>query len=75
MHRGGGGYEIHERRDADDGLEIGRRCGAQLTGQLENEVASHGIADQGEAADKVRAGNFGHHGSDVFRASGVIDGG
>lgn len=36
---GGGSKQIHERRDADDGLEIGRRRAVQLAGQLENQIA------------------------------------
>src|SRR6185437_9086233 len=32
MQCGGGGSQIHERRDADNGLEIERRSGAQLAG-------------------------------------------
>lgn len=75
VHRGGGGNQIHKRRDADDGLEIRRWRGAQLAGQLENQIASHGVADQSEVADKVRAGHFGHDDGDVFGAAGVIDGG
>src|ERR1700758_678460 len=34
MQCGGGGSQIHEWRDTDNGLEIGRYGGAQLSGQL-----------------------------------------
>jgi hypothetical protein len=72
---GRGGSQIHEGRDADDGLEIGRRGSASFAGQLENQVTAHGIANQREAANEVCAGQFGHHSSDVLGAPRVIDGG
>ena len=52
-----------------------KRRASQLAGQLENQIASHGIADQRETTDEVRAGQFGHQNSDVLGAAGVIDGG
>ena len=54
-------------------LREGGAMEPSFAGQLQNQVAAHGIANQRKAANEVRAGQFAHHNSDVLGAPRGID--
>jgi len=73
VERGRGWREIHEGRDTDDGFELRRRSGAVFAEELENEIATHGVADEDDGFDLVVVEDAGYDFADVCRAARVID--
>ena len=55
VERVGGGAEVERGRDADDGVELRRGVGAEVAGEFEDEVAAHGVADEGDGLEAVAA--------------------
>ena len=69
----GGRPQVHGGRDADDGAELGRSARAQFPRKLEDEVAAHGVADQGDGAEVVAVGEEAEDGEDVGGEAGVVE--
>jgi hypothetical protein len=67
----GAGGEIDGRADGGDGDE--RRPRAPLAGELEHEIAAHGVADQRDALEAEARGEVADHGAHIGRAAGVIE--
>ena len=69
----GAGGEIDRRADSGDGGKRPAAAGAPLAGELEHEIAAHGVADQRHALEAEARGEVAHHGAHVSRAAGVIE--
>ena len=67
----GAGGEIDGRADRGDGHK--RRPRAPLAGELEHQIAAHGVADERHALEAEALGEVAHHGAHVGRAAGVIE--
>ena len=52
----GGGGEVYGGRDSDDGVKLRRGCRAEFAGELEDEVAAHGVADERDGFEGVAVG-------------------
>ena len=70
-----GGSEVDGGGDADDGAELRRGVRAEIAGQLENKIAAHAVADQGEGGELVKIEKVAHDGVDVRAHAGVVKGG
>jgi hypothetical protein len=71
----GGGAEVDGGRDADDGVELWRRVCAEVAGKLEDEVASHGVADERDGLELVARDEEAQDGEHVCGEAGVVEGG
>ena len=67
----GAGGEINGRAHGGNGGK--RRQRAPLAGELEHEIATHGVSDQRNALEAEARGEVAHHGAHVSRAAGVIE--
>ena len=70
MQSVGASGEIDGRANGGDGGK--RRQRAPLTGELEHEIAAHGVADQRHAFKTEARGEVADHRAHVGRAAGVI---
>ena len=75
VERVGGGAEVERRRDADDGVELCEGVVVEFAGELEDEVAAHGVADERDGLKAVEADEEAHDGEDVAGEAGVVEGG
>src|SRR6266851_8042260 len=57
--------KIDGGRDADDGTELWRCRVAKFAGELECEIAAHGVADERDGLEPVRLCEEAHHGEHV----------
>lgn len=69
----GAGSEVDGRADCGDGNK--RRTTTPLSGKLEYEIASHGVAHQSDALEAEAPSVMADDGADVGGAAGVIESG
>ena len=67
----GAGGQIDGRADRGDGDK--RRPRAPFAGELEHQIAAHGVADQSHALEAEALGEVLHHGAHIGGAAGVIE--
>ena len=67
--------EIDGGRDSDDGAELGGCVGAEFACEFKDEIATHGVADEGDGLQPVEVEEVVDDGADVIGESGVIEGG
>jgi len=70
---GGGGIEIGCGADADYAAELGWGIGAEVAGQLEDEVSAHGVADKRDGGEVLGLEEEAHDVIDVGGHAGVIE--
>jgi hypothetical protein len=69
----GGGGEIDGGRDADDGVELRRGAGAEIAGELEDEIAAHGVADERDGLKVLGGDEMAEDVFDVGGEAGVVE--
>jgi hypothetical protein len=67
-----GGGQIHRRRNTDHGFQVFWSVCAQLTRQLQHQVAAHGVADQRKGTEAFFGGERSHDRCDIGRKAGMI---
>src|SRR5579871_1089600 len=73
VERIGGGTKVNGWRHADDGVEFRWCIVAQFARQLEDEVAAHGVAEQGHGLEVIQVDEIAHDNKDVTRETGVVE--
>ena len=71
---GGRGCEVNDRRDADDGMELWGRRFSEIACELEDKVATHGVADERDGLQMVQVVEEAHDGEHIAGEAGVIEG-
>ena len=67
----GAGGQIDGRADRGHGDK--RRPRAPLAGELEHQIAAHGVADEGHTLEAEALGEVADHGAHIGGAAGVIE--
>ena len=73
VESGGRGVEIDCGRDADGAAELGWGIGAEVAGELEYEVAAHGVADERDGGELLGIEEEAHDVVDVGGHAGVVE--
>ena len=71
----GGGSQIDCRGDADDRVKLWRCGGAEVAGELENQVSAHGVANEGYGLEVLGGDEVAKDVIDVGGEAGVVEGG
>src|SRR6185312_9310584 len=70
-----GNLEICRGRDPDNAMEFRGRVGAEVSGELEHQISTHGVADKRDGLQLLRIAEKMQHALDIARETGVIEGG